>query len=186
MQTNVITTKSQVVFKQDEEEVPETDRQWLAHHLHLESDDELFSLLSDFVLLWSLFENEFFDKNCKSGKLEKWVAPFQLSNDFCNDCIKTLKGWYLNHDGSENKTMMQTLYHNRTRPDKRILIKGLESDDVSSRIRSVTIAVYRYRNNMFHGEKEVAEHADRYRELFTFANRFLRECLQAKSKNGDA
>lgn len=183
MQSNEITGNIQVSFNQDEEEVFENDHQWLAHHLHLESNDEIFTLLSDFVLLWSLFENEFFDKDCKSGKLEKWVAPFQLPDEFCDDCIRTLKGWYLTPNGSENESRMQALYHNSTRPTKSLLISGLESDDISSRIRSIAIAVYRYRNNMFHGEKEVAEHRNRYRELFTFANRFLRECLQAKNKN---
>lgn len=171
---------------QEEQENTITDRQWLANYLHLEPDDDFFSLMGDFVLYWSLFEKVFFDKDCTSDKLENWNEPFVIDEANCEAFISTLRKWYLNPDGRENNSAIRKLYHDREKPNKKYLIDGMKSSNMADRKRAIAIVVFRYRNNMFHGEKEIAENVGRYRELFFFANRFLRDCLKAKIERKNA
>lgn len=176
------------VATQNEEEAPEemteaeSDSQWLCHYFHLEDNDELFTQLKNFVLFWGLFEKEYFNKHCHDNELAEWVPSFTLESHFVNICISQLREWYLNPDGTVNHYLIDNkLYHDAPKGTKDALEEGLESDNDTLQVRAIIIAIYRYRNNLFHGEKDIATNAPHYHELFAFANRFLRKCLEQKN-----
>ena len=62
---------------------------------------------------------------------------------------------------------------------KRILLHG--SDDSSETIKAIILIIYRYRNNLFHGEKEI-DLLPNQAEGFIRANKFLIACLDANRK----
>ncbi len=52
-----------------------------------------------------------------------------------------------------------------------------KEEDQTAIIKALILIIYRYRNNLFHGEKEIASLPNQ-QENFDYANNFLMTCLE--------
>ena len=134
--------------------------EWIDDFLSLEiklTGDDIDSV-RNFSLLWNLFEGLVCNKNASANALKNAISDLQNRNKLkIEDYDKFLKYFTnryiengeINHRfnrlnlrlGDKPKLVEEVLKGNETAPEKVLL--------------AILIIVYRYRNNLFHGEKSI-------------------------------
>src|ERR1700733_3837846 len=136
---------------------PMSPTKWLETHApgykFLTSDER--QTISDFSLLWSLFEFKLLDTRGSAKKICEKVDTWQAANEIENLSkpeLEYFRARYM-HDGDFS-------YHfghlNFQKSDKIQLVKSvLKNQEVngSDSLKACLVIVYRYRNNLFHGPK---------------------------------
>jgi hypothetical protein len=130
---------------------------WLGALLK-QSEREVQLLLSDsaalqFLIAWSLFESKCFDGFVKIDRIQKFserVAAEGCDPDSLDAALAHL------HQRYQDKELYRQLMHGQvsSRMDS-LLREPLSSFSGSGKIFFLSIVAYRYRNNMFHGNKGV-------------------------------
>lgn len=135
--------------------------------------------ISDFALLWGLFESRILNKRGNATAIVSAVTRWQtigvLDPTILNEELAYFQQRY--HDGQDFTHHFYGLLlrgPDHTPMMKRVL-SGVEADPVA-RISAALIVVLRYRNNLFHGEKWDDVLAGQF-DNFTHANRVLRKIL---------
>jgi len=121
---------------------------------HLAKDEQ--AAITDFALLWSLFESRVLDTegNVKAicGAVEAWQETGRLDADAFNAELGYFRRRYY-ADGAFTHHFDHLHLRN---PDREALVRGVidgSDNDPCSRMAAVLIIVFRYRNNLFHGVK---------------------------------
>jgi hypothetical protein len=148
-------------------------------------EEDMPSVL-DFCLVWNLFESTFCNRNVSVPKIRKAVEKLHSSGKLTKEGF----GPYLHYfeerylERSSGGCRTNTTFDNlKFRPsDDRKLVESVlkgEIDDRSSVLSALLIIVYRFRNNLFHGEKEISTLYGQ-NENFTVANRLLAKVLDLR------
>ncbi|MHC4147428.1 MAG: hypothetical protein ACYSUD_21985 [Planctomycetota bacterium] len=130
---------------------------WLAEYL--KSDEkEVTKLLENelaryFLIVWSICEAKCFDGYAKPGKLHK----------FAKENAKTIEAKRINnnaeyfHKRYQDKEKYSNLIHDRKNASfKKILEKEYLDVAIEENIFLLAFVAYRYRNNIFHGNKGIS------------------------------
>ena len=128
-----------------------------------------------FSILWNMFENENFENNVNENKLRDvdWLSP---SKHF-QKLAKVLKNRSELHGFDYREYIEESLsLGNGLRPDSKTLILNFMNSDGKEFLVGGLLAIYRIRNNMFHGLKEWVD-LDNQIELFAAVNKVLEEIL---------
>jgi hypothetical protein len=134
--------------------------EWIGSFLSLGrklSGDDIESV-RNFSLLWNLFEGLVCNKSASVGALENAVSYLQKRNRLkIDDYEKFLK--YFSNRYMENGEINHRFGKLNLRgSDKAELVeavlKGIETAPEKA-LLAILIIVYRYRNNLFHGEKSI-------------------------------
>lgn len=136
--------------------------------------------ITDFSLLWSLFEARILNKKGSARAIceavEGWHESRRLQPDLLNAELTYFKNRYHPND--------RFAYHFDglllKGPDRAPMVRAvLDGSDGDPRHRTATalIIVFRYRNNLFHGEKWEYALADQL-DNFTNANQILMKTLE--------
>lgn len=166
--------------------------EWINDYLYISNiDGEEFVEVRNFMILWNLFEARLF--NCNFGQNKRNIDKIRLDTDIVNQTLQYLKERYTedNNINFRYKSLKFRYKHKECNHDcgcddsrncdykfvKHILLHG--SDDSSAIIKAIILIIYRYRNNLFHGKKEIALLPPQ-KDNFIYANRFLIACLEAK------
>lgn len=126
----------------------------------------------DFVLLWNLFELQFFWKNCTSSKINSFNKKINTIEIDINKYFIYFKDRYSSVD------KFDSLNFNHTQ--KEIIRDNLDKED--NKIITILHIIYRFRNNLFHWEKKI-EFIEDQKENFEYANAFLYDMLELDIKN---
>lgn len=138
---------------------------WLAKYSNSNSN-EVTKLLEDkfaikFLITWSIFESSCFDgflrydEIIKFSKKESALAHAESSAKELDAQVQFF------HERYQNKSIYKNLLHkNQCDKNKPIYMDDLlgrshESLEIHDKIFLVTFVVYRYRNNIFHGNKGI-------------------------------
>ena len=107
----------------------------------------------------------------------KASAFFVLTSDIFNQTLQYLQRRYITN-GSTNERFMRLRLRNNddTTSIQRVLL-GLTNNSCDI-IKAIIMIIYRYRNNLFHGEKAIAS-LPMQKDNFINANKFLIACLEA-------
>lgn len=135
--------------------------------------------ISDFSLLWSLFEARILDRSASAGaicaKVESWRAAGTLAEESYDPQLSYFRQRYFAGGQFTHHFPGLLLRQN----DQEALVRGVLSgvdNAPDACVSTVFIIVYRYRNNLFHGAKWQYEIAGQL-ENFQHANAALTMAL---------
>ncbi len=151
--------------------------QWINDYLYIQNiDSEEFVEVRNFMMLWNLFEARLFD--CDFGGNKSNIDNIHLSSDIISVTLQYLQKRYTTK-GATNSLF--TGLHLRSNDNPTLVQKVLlgETDNSCDIVKAIVLIIYRYRNNLYHGNKEIAS-LPMQKDNFIYANRFLIACLEAK------
>lgn len=137
----------------------ETFDQWFASYLG-ESEIEITRLLQDktavqFLIAWSLLESKSFSGFLKKKEIASYAQKITDSEDFEIAEIRQI-GMYFHERYQDETRRKQLLHKDNCAIFDNILKKPFDRLDEYEVVYLVVYVVYRYRNNIFHGNKKVA------------------------------
>lgn len=144
--------------------------------LHVENiDDGHYTEFLHFMILWNLFEARL----CKKNFSPKNIPDVQISPEVIESTLEYFQGRYTDRNGLNDKFDYLGTNKYKKREIRELIKKVLlgEETDQAAIIKALMLIIYRYRNNLFHGEKEIASLPNQ-QENFDYANNFLMTCLE--------
>ena len=104
-------------------------------------------IATSFLLIWPIFEQTLFDGFCTKGDLTKISTKSTFSKSY-NEIFSYF------HQRYKDKQKYHNLRHNDTYEfADSILNKEIDVITDKEKMQFITYVVYRYRNNIFHGNK---------------------------------
>ena len=142
-------------------------RVWLAANIEQARgvSDAAWKTVADFALLWSLFEAELCDAYADAPKLAKLADRFGGSalGEPMHQAFSFWRNRYVEGTGTNerfNELFKKPTGRNIAEP----VLLAANPDD-ASKLRCILIVVYRLRNNLFHGNKEIRSFNDQKQNL---------------------
>lgn len=133
------------------------------------------SNIKDFALLWNVFEKIVCNTRCSLPTIEQQIQGLDFDLRDFEEHLDYFKNRYV-----EGEQMNERFGHLRIGNNKYIQLVSnilLEQDDsVTNSIMALLTIVYRYRNNLFHGNKNV-QYLDTQEVNFYHANQVLIKVL---------
>ena len=148
--------------------------EWINTEIINEGDNKInvsdVEEIRDFALLWNLFENICCDKFASMDKINN-IIDYKIDN-FCkeDEIFKTTYEYF--YDRYQNLSRFRAL--NLRKSEKELITKVLNNhyNDENNILKFIMAIIYRYRNNLFHGEKNM-RYIRLQKENFNIANNFL-------------
>ena len=139
-------------------------------------DNEIFDQILKFSLIWSLFERDACSRNAGMTSIQKSVKDALHAGVVSTDLFKSHIDFFrdrakIHHDSIEG--YIAALRTSNAKTD--LLLRDFFSETNQSPVTTLTallVIAYRIRNNLFHGEKEVAD-LHTQSELFKVINSML-------------
>ncbi len=132
---------------------------WLASYLR-QDVSEVSKLTKDqtameFLITWSIFESDCFDGFCKIEDISAFSKKVAATKDNYPNTFPELAKYFQKR--YQDKTKYANLVHGQDIPElKNILEKRLNDVHREDEAYFLSVVVYRYRNNIFHGNKGVS------------------------------
>jgi hypothetical protein len=131
--------------------------------------------IKDFSLLWNIFENLVCDRNCTINRIEESLNPIEFQIADFEDHLNYFKERYTaDNNTNERFEYLRIVPNARKEFVKQVLLGN--DNNTSNKILALAIIVYRYRNNLFHGEKNFMQ-LNEQEENFSVANQVLTSIL---------
>ena len=151
------------------------------------NDDETLSLVSDFAILWNLYEGELYNECYNPRTLRDEIVRLNImshdgiTNDI-NSLFERLKA-YLNVKGIFDFHDVIRAYHVRPNDihegELEVIMRG---DNCIDKLNFMLLIAARVRNNMFHGIKGISDLKNQ-KELFRVCNSVLKMTIDLKMGN---
>jgi hypothetical protein len=151
-------------------------REWINNRFGTNFSENDLSSVKDFSLLWNVFENIVCDNNCSVNRLSERLNPIVFDLAKFENNLNYFKNRYIS-DGETNERFNHLNFRNN---DRRELVADVllgNNNDNSESILALAIIVYRFRNNLFHGLKQM-EFIDQQKGNFDNANMVLTAILR--------
>jgi len=149
--------------------------EYLCISLHTGNNDAFW----DFVILWNLFESRLFGSGYSPKKIT--ALSLKVPSEVIQKTLFYFKGRYV-EKGLLNRRY--ELLRLRGETDKQPLVEDVllgKQTAEDAQIEAIIIIIGRYRNNLFHGLKEISS-IDLQKENFDIANEFLMTVLECNTK----
>ena len=149
--------------------------QWIDNYLHISINTEEYVEVRNFLILWNIFEAKWF--KCNFGRNKCNIQNIHLASDIVNQTLQYLQRRYITN-GSTNERFKRLRLRNNddTTSVQRVLLG--QTNNSCDIIKAIIMIIYRYRNNLIHGEKAIAS-LPIQKDNFIYANKFLIACLEA-------
>lgn len=140
-------------------------KDWLTNHLEADSNsvEEYFknNNVTGFLIIWTLFEQKIFRGYIKFSD----INSFSKKNKDLISTESILDENFVHfHNRYQNLRYFKNLIHKERKADiEQIRITSVEELDNEEKLKFLLYVVYRYRNNIFHGNKAVSSWI-RYKE----------------------
>ena len=149
--------------------------EWINHRFGTNYTEEQLINIRDFSLLWNIFENLVCGNNCNVNRLDERLTPvafeigeFQETLDYFIDRYTT--------NGTTNERFERLNFRNGDRKEMVADVLLSNDNDTSRIVLALSIIVFRYRNNLFHGLKDFMQ-IDQQEDNFRNANSILKSIL---------
>lgn len=147
---------------------------WLEEYLSklgatADVDSPEFQEVKNFHLIWNIFESKFFEKQCTASKMLN-------ANDYAPNLRTTeqtfsfFKSLYVEKGRLNSRFSSLHISSKNVGKAKEILLS--ENPNITDKNRLCRMIIHRYRNNLFHGEKQILQLREQI-ELFKRANQYL-------------
>lgn len=149
--------------------------EWINNRFDVTFSDADLQSVKDFSLYWNVFENIVCGNNFSIGTVEQSYLNKNLNRDDFQPTIDYFRNRYITN-GKLNDKFPYLYFRNNDRQSfvENVLLGA--SDNTNDIILASTIIVYRFRNNLFHGLKDITL-INFQRENFEVANNFLQKTL---------
>ncbi len=155
---------------------------WLSNNITKENGNsfrpEDIQNVMGFSILWNIFESVFCDKQanmCKiNAAIDKHISEIHFEK--VQSIFHYYHGRYQDNDRLDKLKLKNS--------DKTLVRNVLNNNykDKNNRIKFIMAIIYRYRNNLFHGEKDIVK-ITLQEENFKHANRFLMHFIETCRKS---
>jgi hypothetical protein len=131
---------------------------WFASYLH-QDESQVELLLRDktamrFLIAWSIFESKCFEGFAKINKLSNFAKQLSESRHFDFSALHETVAHF--HNRYQDKQRYKNLMHDQRSVElEEILLKKLSDLGTYDITLMLLIVIYRFRNNIFHGNKGV-------------------------------
>lgn len=146
-------------------------------------DDKLREGISNFLILWNIFENELYNSDYSNERKNSREVYPVLSLNLHESKVDLIYNYIRNRYKNHPKRIDGLNFRNRQFDDndKNFLVSSMNQNtpDVQTKLKCILIVVYRYRCSLFHGDKVISNENHKIQNLSN-ANAFLLECLEAK------
>ncbi|WP_121965714.1 MULTISPECIES: hypothetical protein [Myroides] len=166
---------------------------WLNKRYGTSFTENNIQSIKDFSLIWNLFEGKFFGTSFSIIKLERILTDVDFVIDI--DCFLPYLDYFKNrYVNQEDNTINERFNFLQLRPNDRkdfVARVLLNREDISNYtetntqyevVLAISIIVYRFRNNLFHGIKNI-QHIDQQEKNFITANSFLQTIIETIEDN---
>jgi hypothetical protein len=142
---------------------------YLYKKFNIKIDENDIEEIKDFLLLWNLFESICCNKraniNCIDRIIDSKIELFKEEN------YKDIFDYFYNRYKNNNSKLEKL---NLTLARKKLVQNVLNDNyqDKNNKLKFIISIIYRYRNNLFHGEKDL-KFIKLQKENFTKTNKFL-------------
>lgn len=130
--------------------------------------------LLEFLILWNLFEKRLF--NNRFSITEAIRKDVKVSSASLDATLAYFKKRYIENGQTNSKFDALSFRRNDKKSNVVNILCGV-SDVILNRSTAVQIIIYRLRNNLFHGLKEI-ETLSSNKATFLIVNEFLLSCLE--------
>lgn len=138
------------------------------------------SAITDFSLLWSLFEAQILASHGNAGRIrnvvKKWHGAEILDAETYDAELDYFRSRYF-ANGDVTYHFQHLLLRENDQPELVRTVMDGSNIDPSDRVAAILIIIYRYRNNLFHGNKWQYHLSDQL-DNFTHANSVLKKVLE--------
>ncbi|MCL2413643.1 MAG: hypothetical protein FWC94_00100 [Bacteroidales bacterium] len=154
-----------------------TSTEWINQRFEVALTDDDIANVKDFVLYWNVFEHTVCKKNFSIWKVEKIFKKKRFDETNFQFSIKYFRNRYVTN-GKLNDTFFLLKFREEEKHWQNFVEQVLleKQNCKNNIILASMIIIYRFRNNLFHGEKEMTA-IDTQKENFETANRFLQTIL---------
>ena len=142
------------------------------HNCSLQQDTVLS--IGKFAILWNIFEREKCNNYCTVSKIEKLIFN---TSDKWHQLAEVLKQRQEQFDLTEEQYITRKLRRQGLNSERIEKINKFLQSNGQEDIVGGLFAIYRIRNNMFHGEKDY-QMLDGQKELFDAVNNVLESILR--------
>lgn len=135
--------------------------------------------IGKFAVLWNIFENEKCQNDCDNSHLIELANGYEASKDWKNFAAELQERAKLN-DTDSNNYVDNELFIGRGRREKLEIknrVKEFINSNGSQNLAGGLVAIYRIRNNMFHGLKDRSS-LDNQIDLFKAINTVLEKNIK--------
>lgn len=136
--------------------------------------EETMLTIGKFAVLWNIFEREKCKNYCTASKIEKLTFT---TSDKWQQLAEVLKQRQEQFDLTEGQYIARKLRQQGLNPERIEKIKKFLQSNGQEEVVGGLFAIYRIRNNMFHGLKEW-QMLDSQVELFNAVNKVLESILR--------
>lgn len=164
---------------------------WLNHRYGTSFTENNIQSIKDFSLIWNLFEGKFFETSFSIDKLEKILIDTDIDIDCFLPYLEYFKNRYVNQEDNTINERFSFLHFRKKDREDFVTEVLLNNEDILNYIDTntqykvvlaISIIVYRFRNNLFHGVKNI-QHIDQQEDNFVTANGFLRTIIETIEGN---
>ena len=150
---------------------------WINEHFSLKLKDSDYNRITDFLLLWTIFERELFSSSCKFSLIKSYISDNirEFDETSCEAVFSYFKSRY-----RENDACFESLRFRDRDPKEAVKNAFLsEAPLLEDKIFASMAIIYRYRNNLFHGIKDVTT-INYQKDNFIYANKMLKLFIETK------
>ena len=147
--------------------------------------------IKNFALLWNMFERYFCRKNAnleniKNNLFELDAKGYSFPESLSTDFFEFFKDRYVTNN--QTNALFENLGFREGNSDKKykILLKSIledNSSEIKDKILANFIIIYRFRNNLFHGSKDIAT-ISQQKVNFEIANKIIMIFLDFLKRSG--
>lgn len=151
-------------------------REWINNRFGTNFSESDLSSIKNFSLIWNVFENIVCNNNCSVPRLIERLDLINFEPVEFEKSLNYFNSRYIDN-GVTNERFEQLNFRNN---DRRELVENVllgNNVEISNIVIALTIIVYRYRNNLFHGLKQM-KFIDQQQENFENANLILMAILR--------
>lgn len=150
---------------------------WINRKYHTHLNEANLVEVKNFALVWNIFEGRICNCSFDIGQIERKLKNRTINLADFQPYITYFKDRYTTN-GSMDNCFDGLYFRSGDQRDfvKKVLLELEENITLTEYVLAITIIVYRLRNNLFHGIKEMHS-IDNQRDNFNNANQFLMKLI---------
>ena len=132
--------------------------------------------VKNFSLIWNIFDRHVCNSSFSIARIEQKYSKIVFDSKEMEIFFEYFQKRYINDIGFTNNLFDKLMLRRNDRPQfvQDVLLGRIT--DLNSKVLVITIIIYRYRNNFFHGLKDYSK-IDKQDKNFEIANEFLKTII---------
>jgi len=151
---------------------------WLTNTFQIDEDlnESDIESIQNFSLLWNVFEANYSNRNFQLNTIEVRINQATFDIQDYQTYLEYFRNRYVTNGQLNQRFPHLRVPNNRNQLLTEVLLNNNPNLIVNQIVLALTIIVYRYRNNLFHGEKDIRRIRFQ-RDNFAQSNGFLMKIM---------